>query len=125
MRPPGAILAPGESIIATGMSSVTSLCSFITVVEINYALVALGHKLFFFSLCFIAESDKFSFHDLGGMIVFKFVEHPENNEKPMDQKSRVKFKIMSLKVNGGMDYVPELVSSKHHLHCLWVLPFKY
>ncbi|KAF3679726.1 Vesicle-associated protein 4-2 [Capsicum chinense] len=57
MRPPGAILAPGESIIAT---------------------------------------------------VFKFVEHPENNEKPMDQKSRVKFKIMSLKVKGPMDYVPEL-----------------
>ncbi|KAF5742230.1 Vesicle-associated 4-2 -like protein [Tripterygium wilfordii] len=57
MRPPGAILAPGESIVAT---------------------------------------------------VFKFVEHPENNEKPMDQKSRVKFKIMSLKVKGPMDYVPEL-----------------
>lgn len=57
MRPPGAILAPGETVIAT---------------------------------------------------VFKFVEHPENNEKPMDQKSRVKFKIMSLKVNGPMDYVPEL-----------------
>ncbi|CAL1372524.1 unnamed protein product [Linum trigynum] len=57
MRPPGAVLAPGESIIAT---------------------------------------------------VFKFVEHPENNEKPMDQKSRVKFKIMSLKVKGPMDYVPEL-----------------
>ncbi|KAK4485168.1 hypothetical protein RD792_007810 [Penstemon davidsonii] len=57
MRPPGAILAPGESIIAA---------------------------------------------------VFKFVEHPENNEKPMDQKSRVKFKIMSLKVKGPMDYVPEL-----------------
>lgn len=57
MRPPGAILAPGESIIAT---------------------------------------------------VFKFVEHPENNEKPMDQKSKVKFKIMSLKVKGPMDYVPEL-----------------
>ncbi|EOY28439.1 Vesicle-associated protein 4-2 isoform 2 [Theobroma cacao] len=56
MRPPGAILAPGESIIAT---------------------------------------------------VFKFVEHPENNEKPMDQKSKVKFKIMSLKVKGPMDYVPE------------------
>ncbi|KAK1396694.1 hypothetical protein POM88_006557 [Heracleum sosnowskyi] len=37
--------------------------------------------------------------------VFKFVENPENNEKPMDQKSRVKFKIMSLKVNGPMDYV--------------------
>ncbi|XP_052478245.1 uncharacterized protein LOC105776950 isoform X3 [Gossypium raimondii] len=46
MHPPGAILAPGESIIVT---------------------------------------------------VFKFVEPPENNEKQMDQKSRVKFKIMSLK----------------------------
>ncbi|XP_011086133.1 vesicle-associated protein 4-2 [Sesamum indicum] len=57
MRPPGAILAPGESIIAT---------------------------------------------------VFKFVEPPENNEKPMDQKRRVKFKIMSLKVKGPMDYIPEL-----------------
>lgn len=57
MRPPGAILAPSESIIAT---------------------------------------------------VFKFVEHPENNEKPMEQKSKVKFKIMSLKVNGVSEYVPEL-----------------
>ncbi|RVW95194.1 Vesicle-associated protein 4-2 [Vitis vinifera] len=58
MRPPGGILAPGESLIAT---------------------------------------------------VFKFVEHPENNEKPaVDQKSKVKFKIMSLKVKGEMDYVPEL-----------------
>lgn len=57
MRPPGAILAPGESLIAT---------------------------------------------------VFKFVEHPENNEKPMDQKSNVKFKIMSLKVKGVMDYLPEM-----------------
>ncbi|KAJ1410731.1 PapD-like superfamily [Sesbania bispinosa] len=57
MRPPGGILSPGESIIAT---------------------------------------------------VFKFVEPPENNEKPIDQKSKVKFKIMSLKVQGEMDYVPEL-----------------
>ncbi|XP_057455748.1 vesicle-associated protein 4-2-like isoform X1 [Lotus japonicus] len=57
MRPPGGILAPGESIIAT---------------------------------------------------VFKFVEPPDNNEKPVDKKSRVKFKIMSLKVKGEMDYVPEL-----------------
>ncbi|CAK9176788.1 unnamed protein product [Ilex paraguariensis] len=61
MRPPGAALAPGESLIAT---------------------------------------------------VFKFVEHPEDNEKRMekrtDQKSNVKFKIMSLKVKGAMDYVPEL-----------------
>lgn len=43
------------------------------------------------------------------MLVFKFVEHPENNEKPMEQKSKVKFKIMSLKVKGPMDYVPEMV----------------
>ncbi|XP_058090213.1 vesicle-associated protein 4-2-like [Magnolia sinica] len=57
MRPPGGILSPGESIIAT---------------------------------------------------VFKFVELPENNEKPIDQKSKVKFKIMSLKVKGVMEYVPEL-----------------
>ncbi|KAL3503285.1 hypothetical protein ACH5RR_037734 [Cinchona calisaya] len=57
MRPPGGILAPGESIVAT---------------------------------------------------IFKFVEHPENNEKPMEQKSTVKFKIMSLKVKKGTDYVPEL-----------------
>lgn len=40
--------------------------------------------------------------------VFKFVEQPENNEKPMDQKSKVKFKIMSLKVKEGTDYVPEM-----------------
>ncbi|KAL6992655.1 Vesicle-associated protein 4-2 [Sarracenia purpurea var. burkii] len=57
MRPPGAILAPGESLIAT---------------------------------------------------VFKFVEPPENNEKPFDQKNKLKFKIMSLKVKGVMDYAPEL-----------------
>ncbi|KAJ8754616.1 hypothetical protein K2173_010707 [Erythroxylum novogranatense] len=57
MRPPGGILAPGESLIAT---------------------------------------------------VFKFVEHPENSEKHMDQKRKVKFKIMSLKVKGGIEYVPEL-----------------
>ncbi|GKV15859.1 hypothetical protein SLEP1_g26602 [Rubroshorea leprosula] len=57
MRPPGGILAPGESIIA---------------------------------------------------IVFKFVEQPENNEKQLDQKSKVKFKIMSLKVKAGIEYVPEL-----------------
>ncbi|RWR93593.1 vesicle-associated protein 4-1 [Cinnamomum micranthum f. kanehirae] len=57
MRPPGGVLSPGESIIAT---------------------------------------------------VFKFVEHPENNEKQADQKSKVKFKIMSLKVKEVMDYVPEL-----------------
>ncbi|KAL9671773.1 hypothetical protein QQ045_009346 [Rhodiola kirilowii] len=59
MRPPGGILAPGETIIAT---------------------------------------------------VFKFVEQPENNEqKQSDQKSNVKFKILSLKVTAeGVDYAPEL-----------------
>lgn len=57
MRPPGGVLAPGETIIAT---------------------------------------------------VFKFVEPPENNEKSIDSKSRVKFKIMSLKVKEGTDFVPEL-----------------
>ncbi|XP_042422257.1 vesicle-associated protein 4-2-like [Zingiber officinale] len=57
MRPPGGILSPGESIIAT---------------------------------------------------VFKFVEQPENNEKPMEQKCNVKFKIISLKVNGPTEYIPEL-----------------
>jgi len=41
-------------------------------------------------------------------LVFKFVEQPENNEKP--EKSTLKFKIMSLKVKGVTDYVPELVS---------------
>jgi len=44
------------------------------------------------------------------MSVFKFVEHPENNEKPLDQKFKVKFKIVSLKVKGPMEYVPELVN---------------
>ncbi|MED6110787.1 Vesicle-associated protein 4-1, variant 2 [Stylosanthes scabra] len=58
MRPPGGIIAPGESLFAT---------------------------------------------------VFKFVEQPENNEKMSDQKNKVKFKIMSLKVKQGVDYVPELV----------------
>ncbi|KAL1206572.1 Vesicle-associated protein 4-1 [Cardamine amara subsp. amara] len=58
MRPPGGVLAPGESVFAT---------------------------------------------------VFKFVEHPENNEKQqLNQKSKVKFKIMSLKVKPGVEYVPEL-----------------
>ncbi|KAL3612512.1 hypothetical protein D5086_003532 [Populus alba] len=57
MRPPGGILAPGESLIAT---------------------------------------------------VFKFVDPPENNEKQLDQKSKAKFKIVSLKVKGGLEYVPEL-----------------
>ncbi|XP_011044526.1 PREDICTED: vesicle-associated protein 4-1-like [Populus euphratica] len=57
MRPPGGILAPGESLVAT---------------------------------------------------VFKFVDPPENNEKQLDQKTKAKFKIVSSKVKGGLEYVPEL-----------------
>ena len=48
------------------------------------------------------------------MAVFKFMELPENNEK--NQKRKVKFKIMSLKVKQGIDYVPELVSLIVSLH---------
>ena len=36
------------------------------------------------------------------------MEPPESNDKLDGLKSRVKFKIMSLKVKGDMDYVPEL-----------------
>jgi hypothetical protein len=55
------------------------------------------------------EFGESSYNCLARLAVFKFVEPPENNEKPTDQKSKVKFKIMSLKVQGEMDYVPELV----------------
>lgn len=61
MRPPGGILAPDESLIAT---------------------------------------------------VFKFVEPPDNNEKQVGKKSRVKFKVMSLKVKEDVDYVPELFDER-------------
>ncbi|GAB2284585.1 Vesicle-associated protein 4-1 [Dionaea muscipula] len=40
--------------------------------------------------------------------VFKFVEQPENNEKPLSLKTKVKFKIVSLKVDERTEYVPEL-----------------
>jgi len=49
------------------------------------------------------------FYVLLNSLVFKFVEPPENNEKPMEQKSGVKFKIMSLKMKVPTDYMPELV----------------
>ncbi|CAN8289336.1 unnamed protein product [Cochlearia groenlandica] len=40
----------------------------------------------------------------------KFVEHQEINEKQqLNQKSKVKFKIMSMKVKPGVEYVPELM----------------
>ncbi|CAE5962833.1 unnamed protein product [Arabidopsis arenosa] len=43
---------------------------------------------------------------------FKFVEHPENNVKQkLNQKSKVKFKIISLKVKPGVEYVPELAET--------------
>ncbi|XP_004251492.1 vesicle-associated protein 4-1 [Solanum lycopersicum] len=67
MRPPGGILVPGESLIAT---------------------------------------------------VFKFIEQPENNEKPIDQKTKVKFKIISLKVKEGTDYVPELFDEQKDKVCI-------
>ncbi|THF96092.1 hypothetical protein TEA_007441 [Camellia sinensis var. sinensis] len=40
--------------------------------------------------------------------LFKFVEQPENNGKQIGQRCRVKFKLMSLKVKGDMNYIPEL-----------------
>ncbi|XP_020238532.1 vesicle-associated protein 4-1 isoform X1 [Cajanus cajan] len=86
MRPPGGILAPGESIIATGnLSSKLLLSDVIKCLEFGESSYCLTY-----------------------MAVFKFVEPPENNEKAIDQKSKVKFKIMSLKVQGELDYVPEL-----------------
>jgi len=39
------------------------------------------------------------------------VEQPENNEKLQDLKTKVKFKIMSLKVKEGTEYAPELVGT--------------
>ncbi|KAJ3688695.1 hypothetical protein LUZ61_017859 [Rhynchospora tenuis] len=40
--------------------------------------------------------------------VFKFLEHPEKNEKPLDQRCNLKFKILSLKVKGRVEYAPKL-----------------
>lgn len=47
------------------------------------------------------------------MTVFRFVEQPDSNEKNVDQKTKVKFKIMSLKVKAETDYAPELVNIPH------------
>lgn len=46
--------------------------------------------------------------------VFKFVEPPEKGQKVLGRKSRVKFKIMSLKVDVEVDYIPELVNCFQH-----------
>lgn len=91
MRPPGAVLTPGESIIATGM------CTSILLI------IGLENGKFF----------KYLFLFTFFWVVFKFVELPENDDK-QDQKSKVKFKIMSLKVEGPMEYVPELVGLLFH-----------
>ena len=91
MRPPGAILAPGESLIATG-TNFFSQPSLLPVI-VFYSLYLNG-----------------VFFCVRIWLVFKFVEHPESNEKPLlEQKSKLKFKIMSLTVKGPMDYVPEMV----------------
>ncbi|PRQ47256.1 putative vesicle-associated membrane-protein-associated protein [Rosa chinensis] len=45
-----------------------------------------------------------------GLQVFRFVEQPDSNEKILDQKTKVKFQIMSLKVKAEIDYAPELVN---------------
>jgi len=92
MRPPGAILAPGETIIATG------IFFFFLFLPCVLSLLTEAIRKMAYSMVLLWKC-----------AVFKFVEPPENNEKPMDQRSRVKFKIMSLKVKGPMDYVPELV----------------
>jgi hypothetical protein len=57
----------------------------------------------------LASYNDLSVHSFTSSPVFKFVEHPENNEKPLD-KCKVKFKIVSLKVKGPVEYVPELVN---------------
>lgn len=105
MRPPGAILAPGETIIATGNCFFFSSCILVLLDEAMREM-ALHYKNIFVT----------KFSPLLKSAVFKFVEPPENNEKPMDQRSRVKFKIMSLKVKGPMDYVPELVCGSNDLY---------
>ncbi|KAM7250924.1 hypothetical protein ACFE04_022807 [Oxalis oulophora] len=40
--------------------------------------------------------------------VFKFVEQLKNNGKPIDKKSKVKFRLICLKVKEGIDYYPEM-----------------
>ncbi|THU55992.1 hypothetical protein C4D60_Mb11t12570 [Musa balbisiana] len=94
MRPPGGILSPGESIIASGNFF------FLLMLFLNDFSNGCNNQLIS-RMYFLKKTST-------PVAVFKFVEQPENNEKPMDQKSKVKFKIVSLKVNGPMEYVPEL-----------------
>lgn len=42
--------------------------------------------------------------------MFKLVEQHEDDEKHLDQKSKLKFRTMSLKVHEGTDYIPEMLS---------------
>lgn len=104
MRPPGGILSPGESIVATGTRISSPM--FMLLLSIGTFNTLFNGKRY---LAWHSVFDIFGLF-LCGTPVFKFVEHPENNEKQTDQKSKVKFKIMSLKVKEIMDYVPELVS---------------
>lgn len=94
MRPPGGTLAPDESLIATGNIHSWPFLSFcmmlIKIVAYCCFIVLIYHLI----------------------TVFKFVEPPDTNEKQVGKKSRVKFKVMSLKVKEDVDYVPELVSAK-------------
>lgn len=57
--------------------------------------------------------------------MFRFVELPENNQKHLDEKAKVKFKIMSLKVKEDIDYVPELVRMCSNARDLFVLARRY
>jgi len=96
MRPAGAILAPGEEIIATG---ICFSCIYVSLYCLIRVLFIIGLDDYVVTVCFYV---------LLNSLVFKFVEPPENNEKPMEQKSGVKFKIMSLKMKVPTDYMPEL-----------------
>lgn len=103
MRPPGGILTPGESILATGNSCLSSLLTLISNIFASFSFtddLKLSCLRVFVSLFFVFILN----------VVFKFVEPPVKGEKMLGRKSRVKFKIMSLKVEPGMDYIPELVN---------------
>lgn len=107
MRPAGAILPPGEEILATGICFYP-LC-LMRLFEIHWP----SRIMPWLFLCLVQL-----------LLVFKFVEPPQNNEKPMEQKSGVKFKIMSLKIKIPTDYMPELVS-KNGSYCSESVRVKY
>lgn len=79
-------------------------CDYILKMFCFYICIVLADILLFLNFHSVYLSDE------SDWTVFKFVEHGENSEKQLDQRSKIKFKIMSLKVKGGIEYVPELVS---------------